>query len=61
MKTARPVELGKLADEQSIELRSMEAAIRGTPDATLWTSTMRASIRGGKPCGFSRLEDEVAS
>jgi hypothetical protein len=42
-------------DDQIIEIQN---AIRGV--GVLWTSKMRATVRGGKPCGTSRIDKAEA-
>jgi hypothetical protein len=49
--------LKDLIDAHREEISGMERGIRGDLAGNLWTAALRASIRGGKPCGFSQVDE----
>jgi hypothetical protein len=56
MDRRRIIDLKLLAENHSAEIAKMSAAIKGGADCTLWTSELRASVRGGKPIDIRRPE-----
>jgi hypothetical protein len=60
MERPQVIDLSALAKNHSDEIGSMIAGIEH-PARGLWTSQMRASVRGGKPLGEPRIEDQPDS
>ncbi|HLI80457.1 MAG TPA: hypothetical protein VKV03_10770 [Candidatus Binataceae bacterium] len=40
------------------EVSQVVAGIKGRADSILWTAKMRPSVRGGKPLGGPRIDDQ---
>ena len=51
------IDLKKLSEAQSGEIAKMEQSIRGKAEGMLWTTSLRAAIRGGK-CKVGIAADE---
>ena len=56
MDRERAISLNSLALSHSDDIDEMLAAIGGNPGITLWTSEMRAAVRGGKPLGTTIID-----
>ena len=52
------IDLNRLNEARRGEIHLMEQGIRGDADSVLWTSELRATNRGGKPCGLTRVEEK---
>jgi len=57
MNRRKTINLNRLAGTHRDEIDQMESGIRGDADSVLWTVELRASTRGGKPCGLVRIDD----
>jgi len=57
MKALRNIDVPELSRKHSEEIRSMVAGIDAPAESQVWTATMRASVRGGKPLGFNQVEE----
>jgi len=57
MSRPQVIDLNDLEIDHSAEISRMLAGIEGDLGGDLWTSQMRASVRGGKPLGLALLED----
>jgi hypothetical protein len=61
MNRGKVISLDRLTRSHCSEIDQMLAGIRGDEGSTLWTAELRAAMRGGKPCGLSRVKDMSAA
>jgi hypothetical protein len=56
MAQPKSISLKYLSELCAGEIEKLADAIRGATDTVLWTAKMRATVRGGKPCGGNRID-----
>jgi hypothetical protein len=56
MNRGKVISLNRLTRTHGDQIDKMAQGIRGDADGVLWTSKMRSSVRGGKPCGGNRTD-----
>ena len=57
MQKPKIISVAKLSHDHAEEIRAMAQGIDAPAQSQVWTATMRASIRGGKPCGLNQIDE----